>query len=111
MQTGRAREGHWDSSTGYRGRDQHDRALHRSHYGVYHVWPSFLLFFRRGRRGASAGEEEEEEEEEVNCAWSPLEVLFVVFSFDNFFRIAMIRSVSTVISMLSLARYLPPLMI
>ena len=47
----------------------------------------------------------------MNCAWSPLEVLFVVFSFDNFFRIAMIRSVSTVISMLSLARYLPPLMI
>ena len=40
-----------------------------------------------------------------------IEVLFLVFSFDNFFCTAMIWSVPTMISMLSLARYLPPLMI
>ena len=107
MQTGRARGVHGDSSAGYRDGDRHDWALHRSHYGVYHVWPPFFLFFRGRGRVSSVWEKEEE----VNRAWRLIELLFVVFSFDNFFRSAMIQSVSTMISMLSLARYLSPLMI
>ena len=66
LPTGTARGAHWDSSAGYRGRDQPDWALHCSQYGVYHVWPTFL----RGERGRVSSVWEEEEE--VYRAWGPI---------------------------------------